>query len=641
LLILFLSIHRRERVFDTDLFSGQSMTASFGIAVMLMISFRILGGGLDVTIVRNAAGIVLSPLLSGIISLGLGGLLRCMKDARFLDDDREGRGQVGYTISGGAADSYAPALGLGGFLIVFSAIISDPMVITGWTGQDLTASLSFSVITMGLFLLSLMSGLPWLLALRRWFSNPWGALLGNLIMVAGAVNIFFIGFNVGVAPGPFIWIAMTDLWLILDAMSDNTPFAGEPIEVQKSDGTKRIIGFPNKRREQRSPAHYARIVTIALLVSIIFVVLISFSLNWSFISFGSLFKGGIPVIMTAGVVFFGFFGFSCSKNNIPEPTLDEKKRLKDLKGSPTTAVKEGSGHISLGDGRSKRLRDLYITIGITTMVLIISSGIFTLLIYSDEVESRELEYGDELVVVTFNIHHGYSNDGIIDPIPHLEILKELDPDIIFLQEADSLLINQGNFDPGAFISKRMNMHYFRGADPGMGNPGTAILSRFPIKDLKVHELSSDSIQRIAVSAIADLGTTEVGLLNVHFGLEEDEREKQFDDLFNILNDLTASTIILGGDFNTQPDEIMISPLLPGLFHYSTIEINRTLSSGWHSTPGGQNDPLSPTYPAEGLDEEEEHIDYLFFSSDLTILSSGIELGEGISDHRPVWTRIRV
>jgi len=412
LLVLFLALHRREREVDPDLFSSQSITAAFGLAIMLLVMFRIAGSGLDISIVRKAMGIVLSPLFSGILSLGLGALLICIKDARFLDEDREGAGKPGHKITGGAADSWAPALGLGGFLIVFSSIISDPMVVTGWIGEDYTTSSSFTLIILGLFLLSLMSGLPWLLALRRWFSNPWGALLGNLIMAAGAANIFFIGFNVGVAPGPFIWIAMVDLWLILDAMTDNTPFAGEPLEVQRSDGSKRIIGFPGKKRERNSPGHYGKIMTIAVGLSMLFVVLISFSLNWSFVPLGSMFKGGIPALMVLSVVFYGFFGFSCSKNNIPEPTIDDRKRLTMVKGSPTTAAQEGSGHLGKGDHRSRRLRNLFIAIGITTMLLIISSGGLTLALYSRGVEEKELEYGDELVVVTFNIHHGYSNDGI-------------------------------------------------------------------------------------------------------------------------------------------------------------------------------------------------------------------------------------
>ena len=157
LLVIFLSIHRREREFDPDLFSSQSLTASFGIAVMMLVMFRIAGGGLDITIVRKAMGIVLSPLFSGMISLGLGVLLICVKDGSFLDEEREGNGKPGYTITGGAADSWAPAFGLGGFLIVFSSIISDPMVVTGWTGEDYTTSSSFTLIILGLFLLSLMS----------------------------------------------------------------------------------------------------------------------------------------------------------------------------------------------------------------------------------------------------------------------------------------------------------------------------------------------------------------------------------------------------------------------------------------------------------------------------------------------------
>jgi hypothetical protein len=75
MLSLLFAFHRRERVKDPEVFSSQSMAASFVIALMLMISFRVAGSGLDISVVPNAAGLVLSPALSGIISLGLGAMM--------------------------------------------------------------------------------------------------------------------------------------------------------------------------------------------------------------------------------------------------------------------------------------------------------------------------------------------------------------------------------------------------------------------------------------------------------------------------------------------------------------------------------------------------------------------------------------
>ncbi len=643
MLSIFFALQRRERKLDPDVFSSQSMTVSFVVALMIMVSLRVAGSGLDISIVPKAAGFLLSPALSGIISLGMGAMIYCQRRSCLLDDTRESDEEPGYSITGGASDSWMPAIGLGAFVFVSTTVITDPHLITGWTGEDFTTASSFTVISMGLFSFSLISGMSWLMALRRGFSNPWGALLGNAILIGGAFNIFYLGINLGVIPLAFTWIALVDLWLILDAMSDYKPFSGEPMEIEREDGTRRTIGFSSVKKKRRSPAHFGVIVTIGLGLAFVLVLLVAYSLNWSFLPLGSMFKGGITVIMMLSVVLLAVGGFTCSKGSAEEPASNLQKRLKLGMGSPTVAAGEGSGHLHLGEGKPTRLRNLFISMGSATMAMILITGGLTIAFHSVKVDETELEAGDILTVVTYNIHHGFDNSGRIDPVLHLEELEGLDPDIVFLQEADSLRIPEGNFDPGAYIANKLKMFYFRGGDPGMGNPGTGILSRFPLDDLEIIKLRSDGIQRIAVKCTADLGAVEVVLINTHFGLEEDEREKQFEDLFALIDETDNGTLIVGGDLNTEPDEEMIGPLNPEIFGGDT-ELNRTsydLKSAWHSTEEGKADPDRPTYPAKGLDHEKKHIDYILVSDDLEVVEAGIEPGEGASDHRPVWTRLKI
>jgi endonuclease/exonuclease/phosphatase family metal-dependent hydrolase len=642
LISIFFALHRRERRTDENLFSSQSMTASFTLALISMLVFRIAGSGVDVSIVPNAIGPILSPFFSGIISLGAGFLVYCIRDSAILDDERGEEEIPGYRITGGAVDSWAPAIGLGGALIVSTSILSDPHVVTAWTEQDYGISATITVVSLGLFCFSLLSSVSWLIALRRTFANPWGALIGNAILIGGAFNLFYLGMNMGISPGPITWIFMVDLWVVLDAMSDPSPFAGEPLEVERRNGTVGVFGYQRKKRFGKSPDHFGRIMTIALGIGILFVVLVSFSLNWSFLPFGDILEGAIPAIMMTGVSLFALSGFYCSKGRIEEPGLEERKRLRLDSGSPTVAAGEGAGHISSGGVTSTRLRNMYISIGAAAMVLVLLSGVATILVDPGRIDESSREVGEEITVVTFNIHHGFSNDGRVDPVPHLKELEDLDPDIVFLQEADSLRITEGNFDPGAFLAMKMNMHYYRGSNPGLGNPGTSIMSRFPLEETSYVELDSDGIQRIAVTCVADLGSVRVGLIGVHFGLDEGEREKQFEDLFEIIGSMKNMTILLGGDLNTEPDEGMIVPLDPASFGDGDYSGERFfLRSAWHSTPLGGSDPKRPTYPAEGLDLEKEHIDYIFYSSDLEVIEAGIEPGADASDHRPVWARFIV
>ncbi len=640
---LLLALHRREREVDGDLFSSHSITASFSLALMLMVIMRGLGSGLDISIVPGAMGATLAPGISGVLCLGFGFLIYGLRGSHLLDRTRRGDEEPGYTISGGGADSWLPALGLGAFLMVSSGILIDPHVVSGWTGEEFTTALSFTVLSMGLFVFSLLSGMSWLLALRRGFSSPFGSILGGLVLVAGGVNLFFLKLNTGVIPGAFVWMALVDLWLIMDALSDPAPFAGEPMEIRRSDGSVKVIGFPGKRRKRASPGHFGKIVSIALGLGFLHVVLISFSLNWSFLPLGSIFKGGIPVFMLASVALLAFSGFSCSKKKLEEPALTLQRPNVKTRGSPTLDAAEGSSRLRRIRMGSKRLKGLFLTLGSFCMVFILLSGASTLFLYNLDVDSSPLEAGETLTVVTYNIHHGYSNDGRVDPTPHLRELERLKPDIVFLQEADSLLINQGNFDPGAYLARNLEMYYLRGSDPGLGNPGTAILSRFPLDEIRIFKLHSTDIQRIAVTCRANLGSMDLFLINLHMGLEEEERTRQFGDLFNIISGFGNSSMIVGGDLNTQPDEEMMAPLNPEIFGNGAGLNTSSYSfrSAWHSTEKGREDPFHPTFPAEGLDLEREHIDYILCTPDMEVVDAGIEPGAGASDHRPVWAIFRI
>lgn len=640
---LFFALGRREKEVDGEIFSSQSATASIVAAMMMMIIFRIGGSGLDISIVPKAMGFILSPLFSGLISLGLGFMVYCIRESPILDDERGEDGEPGYTISGGVADSKAPILGFAGFLIVSLAIITDPHVVTAWTGEEFYIAASFTIFAMGLFILSLLSGVSILISLRKTFANPLGAIIGNAIMIGGAFNLFYMGVDLKFIPGPFVWIALVDLWVIIDAIVDPSPFAGDPVEVEH-DGVKKVFGFPNKKKEKRSPDHFGKIVMAGVGLTFLFIVLISMALNWSFVPLGTLFKGSIPVVMMGGVTILALAGFSCSKGNIPEPSLIKRHGLDLTSGSPTAAAGKGTANIGGSTGESKRMRDLFLTLDTLALAFVLVSGGMSVLVQAGDIDETGLDIGDTLTVATFNIHHGYSNDGRVDMSAHLELLEDIDPDIVFLQEADSVLLNQGNFDPGLHLADKMDMHYFRGSKPGLGNPGTAILSRFPIEEMEVVEIRSDSIQRIIVTCVADLGSMKVGLIGLHFGLEEDEREKQMEDLLQVISTMSNMSLIIGGDFNTQPFEEMMTPLNPSQLGNSNLSVgtvNYSFSSGWHSTERGERDPLHPTYPAKGLKEKKEHIDYLLFSPDFTILDAGIEDGEKASDHRPVWTKVAI
>jgi endonuclease/exonuclease/phosphatase family metal-dependent hydrolase len=346
--------------------------------------------------------------------------------------------------------------------------------------------------------------------------------------------------------------------------------------------------------------------------------------------------------MFAGFVVLALAGFSCSKYKIEEPWITlGNEGLKIEKGSPAMAAGKGSGTASSAGRVSRRLRSQWLTLGAITVTLIILTGGVSIINYIDHPGERELV--DELVVATYNIHHGFSNEGRIDPGRHLDLLERIDPDIIFLQESDSLLFSEGNFDPAFFIASRMDMFLFRGPNPGTGSPGVAILSRFPMEDIEVHYLPSTAIQRIALSCIVTIKEEEVRLIGLHMGLEEEERSDQIDEIVEIVSGFEEE-IIMGGDFNTEPQEKMMGKINHDLFGFgnSSGNISLGLGSVWHSSPDRGGRSLdTPTYPAPDVDDEEAHIDYVLFSDGFDVKKAGIDDGIGVSDHRLVWGELEI
>ncbi|MGA1873780.1 MAG: endonuclease/exonuclease/phosphatase family protein [Thermoplasmatota archaeon] len=651
LLMLLLALHRREREVDPDVFSSQALAGAFGIALLFLLMLSALGRGIDPSIVPEAAGFILAPALSAGLCGITAFIIFLLRKAPFLDDDRGGKGGIGSMITGGGADSWAPAIGLGGFIYFSAGIVANPSVTAAWVGTSFQGALSMSIVSVGLFLLSLLSSSGILLALRRTFSNPKGAIIGNIIFLASGMNLFYLHLPVPSAfpfqPVAFVWIGMVDTWLILDALTDSKPFAGESFKIDRKEGTK-VIGFPRKSRERKFPGHFGRIGAIGIGTSTLIFLMVTLSLNWSFIPLGTVLKDSIPTFMFVGVAVFALTGFSCSTARADEPAARMGRTEIVLKrGSPTVDAGKGSSHLRNIKEGSPRIRSQLITTGAITISLIVLTGIISVTLFSEDISPKNAVPGEDIRVVTYNVHHGYANDGRVDPTLQYEILKDIDADIIFLQESDSLRFTEGNFDPAFYYASRMNMYFFRGPDPGTGTPGVAILSRFEMSDLEVHGLPADDIPRIAISASITIGDDEVRIVGLHMGLEEPEREKQLKRLEDLFLNFTIEYdgLIVGGDFNTEPFEPMMGRMNPYLFgeNYGRTNITRNLTglfldSAWHSVRNGnRNDRIDiNTYPAVDVDDDKSHIDYILYDGMFEATYAEILDGRGASDHKPVW-----
>jgi endonuclease/exonuclease/phosphatase family metal-dependent hydrolase len=156
-----------------------------------------------------------------------------------------------------------------------------------------------------------------------------------------------------------------------------------------------------------------------------------------------------------------------------------------------------------------------------------------------------------LRVMTYNIHHGEGTDGRIDLERVARVIREQAPDLVALQEVDVKTERSRGVDQAAELGRLTGMRvtFGRAIDYEGGQYGQAILSRFPVREFKVHVLPGDPEreQRAAVAAWTrpwgEKGP-RVRFVGTHLHhLSEDDRVQQADEL----NRLFAATSADGGD----------------------------------------------------------------------------------------------
>lgn len=164
-----------------------------------------------------------------------------------------------------------------------------------------------------------------------------------------------------------------------------------------------------------------------------------------------------------------------------------------------------------------------------------------------------------LRVLTYNIHHGRGVDGKVD-LPRLaKVIAGVRPDLVALQEVDNKTRRTDGVDQTAELARLTGLHgkFGKAIDFEGGEYGQAILSRFPLGEIKVHTLPGEPEreQRIAVAAEVNPGDNGPRILFATTHLHHQNevfRQKQaarLDELFSKV----PGPVILAGDLNATPD----------------------------------------------------------------------------------------
>jgi len=212
-----------------------------------------------------------------------------------------------------------------------------------------------------------------------------------------------------------------------------------------------------------------------------------------------------------------------------------------------------------------------------------------------------------LKIMTYNIQQGFDVEGNRDLEGQLAVIREVNPDILGLQESDTARVANGNVDAVRYFADNLNMYSYYGPRTTTGTFGIALLSKYPIQNPTTFFMYSPAEQTATIHAEIVQEDRTYQIFVTHLG--NGGPIFQLEDMLTRVQGL--ENVIAMGDFNFRPPTDQYSLM------------TRTLTDSWLlKWPGGKETP--------GI-SSEARIDHIFVSPELTILESEYGLSPA-SDH---------
>ncbi|MHA1340249.1 MAG: endonuclease/exonuclease/phosphatase family protein [Promethearchaeota archaeon] len=225
---------------------------------------------------------------------------------------------------------------------------------------------------------------------------------------------------------------------------------------------------------------------------------------------------------------------------------------------------------------------------------------------------------NSIKIMTYNIQQGVDEFGNFNFDGQLELIKQINPDIIGLEESDTARLNLGNNDVVRYFADHLNYYSFYGPRPQAGTFGTAVLSKFPIKNYMVIFSYSDK-DEIGTSYVE----IEINNQLYHFFINHPDGSDiaKLSHVYALLNySISRSNVILMGDFNWKTNSIYYNMITD---YY--IDVWR---AKW---PNGTDD--------QGI-QMIEPIDHIFVSPTFNIIDARyISTPYSQSDHPILWAEL--
>lgn len=229
-------------------------------------------------------------------------------------------------------------------------------------------------------------------------------------------------------------------------------------------------------------------------------------------------------------------------------------------------------------------------------------------------------------IATYNTHKCRGIDGLIRPARVAKVLEELEADVIALQEVVSLEGGRKEQNQAQYLADAVGFDYYIGETRKLRGAayGNVVISRFPVNDIHVYNLSASKTQeaRGCIRCDLEIAGKIVHLFNVHLGTGYMERRKQARLLMSrevLLSPALKHPRLIIGDFNEWTHGL----------------VSRTLQQAFESVDIQLHLNRKRTYPGV---LPLVHLDHMYFDRELMLEKFSLHrsrMALVASDHLPL------